>query len=424
MRLPTSFVVLTLLSSTLGSAAPTLSASLARRAATAITSTWDLSNLTVAAVRAPPRGWPLPVMNKDWDAADVGYDLNATVDYGVELIAEAAAKGAKVVAFPETWVPGYPKGYDENDWMLKHVDAYIANSLVVGSSQWEQFVAAAATNEVYVGLGYSEREGDHIYMAQALFGPHGEVLIHRHKLRPSGGERDLWSDGTVQQLEVVSTPIGRISMLECWEHFHPAMTFPIQVQTPDLHIGPFPYNPQINDTTAQWWEDVEVNFAATRVFAVNSGAVTLTAGVGGAVIFSGQGAKLAEGEANDSFDETPILYASVNATRFANVTSNANGEQSWDILQQIEAAIPAYIPQVNGTLVPQRNTSIKALEAAAANYSGTHPNATISTSSSIAAANATGTAAIAAVQTGASSLLAAQGFVVIASVALGAAILA
>lgn len=35
-------------------------------------------------------------------------DLSAAVEKTVQLIEEAAKGGAKVVAFPETWIPGYP----------------------------------------------------------------------------------------------------------------------------------------------------------------------------------------------------------------------------------------------------------------------------------------------------------------------------
>lgn len=41
-------------------------------------------------------------------------------------------------------------------------------------------------NSYLQGLSYSERNGNKIYMAQALISPEGETLIHRHKLRPSG----------------------------------------------------------------------------------------------------------------------------------------------------------------------------------------------------------------------------------------------
>ena len=37
-------------------------------------------------------------------------DLSATIEKTCALINEAADKGARLVAFPECWVPGYPGG--------------------------------------------------------------------------------------------------------------------------------------------------------------------------------------------------------------------------------------------------------------------------------------------------------------------------
>lgn len=120
------------------------------------------------------------------------------------------------MAFPETWcefislspfsnsleahlfrlpVPGYPKGNDDA-WIREHAESFIENSLVVGDSNWLSLVAAAKNNSVFLGLGFSERAGDYIYMAQALISPEGKVLIHRHKLRPSGGSSSSFSPST------------------------------------------------------------------------------------------------------------------------------------------------------------------------------------------------------------------------------------
>src|SRR5438552_3834451 len=41
-------------------------------------------------------------------AAPVWLDLDATVDKTIALIEQAAAQGAKLIAFPETFIPGYP----------------------------------------------------------------------------------------------------------------------------------------------------------------------------------------------------------------------------------------------------------------------------------------------------------------------------
>lgn len=75
-------------------------------AASSYASTSDYSNMTVAVVRSPPVNWPMPILNKTWNAND-NFDLNATVDYGVALIEEAASNGANLVVFPEVWFPGY-----------------------------------------------------------------------------------------------------------------------------------------------------------------------------------------------------------------------------------------------------------------------------------------------------------------------------
>lgn len=41
-------------------------------------------------------------------AEPVWLDLDATIDKTCKLIEEAALNGAKLIAFPECWIPGYP----------------------------------------------------------------------------------------------------------------------------------------------------------------------------------------------------------------------------------------------------------------------------------------------------------------------------
>ena len=41
-------------------------------------------------------------------ASPVFLDANATIDKTICAHGKAAKNGAKVIAFPETWVPGYP----------------------------------------------------------------------------------------------------------------------------------------------------------------------------------------------------------------------------------------------------------------------------------------------------------------------------
>ncbi|KAL3477424.1 aliphatic nitrilase-like protein [Aspergillus californicus] len=333
-------------------------------AAVGLSNSTNYDNLTVAVVRAPPANWPLPLMNKNWTGVE--FNLNATISKAVRLIGEAADNGANLVVFPELWFPGYPKGIADNTSMAPHIANYIANSLTLNSPQWKSLTTAANSNNVYIIPGFSHRQGNHIYMAQALISPDGEVLYLRHKLRPSGGERTIWSDGTLDELKVIATPYGRWGILECWEHFHPAMTFNVQAQAETLHIASWPQIPDSNDPNAEAFETAEVNIAAARVYAVNSGAPVAMAAVGNVRFIGSDGLEITSVNASTSFDETPLVYTSFNTTGLAGTTPyTTDGEQSWGILQQIRAGFPSYIPRVIGDFVTRSVIGIDDLLAGA-----------------------------------------------------------
>ncbi|KAI9155587.1 Arylacetonitrilase [Paramyrothecium foliicola] len=321
---------------------------------------FDKSNVTLSAVVAAPAGWPMPVGNKNWEE---GYfDLNATVSYGVQLIAEARSNGADLVAFPELWFPGYPKSL-ESKWMFPRVEEYVVNSLAVNSTEWDTLRGAAKEHEMFVSFGFSERDGDFIYMSQALFGPDGEVLINRRKLRPSGSERGLWSDGSVEGLKVVDTAIGRISMLQCWEHLRPSMTFNIQAQMPNIHVGAWPYN-ENPGSDVQNWEDTEVAYSALKLISILTNAVTVTPSIGHGFINQFT-AIIAESDSNSTSSadgnegSAPIIYASVNGSYWSDQSYDKNGEVSWGTLQQIEEGFPKYIPKDTNDFIKFRQYSTK-----------------------------------------------------------------
>ncbi|KAL1625086.1 hypothetical protein SLS56_007513 [Neofusicoccum ribis] len=305
------------------------------------TNTTTPSNLTVALVRAPPANWPSPILNKNWTHHP--FDLNATVAKATTLITPAAAAGAHLVVFPELWFPGYPKGIDAAWIASPAARAYIANSLTVGGPQWRALLAAAAAARVHVALAYSERGATALHMGQALIAPNGTALVVRRKLRPSGIEREFWSDGEGEGLVVVETG---------------GMTFPMQAQLEDLHVASFPYMPGPADPAALSWESVEVNSAAARTYAVNSGAVTLFAAVGHSAVYDGTGVEVAAVAADVDFDEQPMLYASVNASAFRRQRYDVDGEQSWGVLEQVEAEFPASIPRVEGTFTEKKTVLI------------------------------------------------------------------
>jgi predicted amidohydrolase len=66
---------------------------------------------------------------------------------------------------------------------------YVQNSLPNDSPEMKRICAAAAENQINVALGYSERSGESVYIAQALISETGEMKMTRRKLKVSGQRR-------------------------------------------------------------------------------------------------------------------------------------------------------------------------------------------------------------------------------------------
>src|SRR5271168_3046568 len=126
-------------------------------------------------------------------AAPVWMDLDGTVAKTIRFIEEAAKAGAKLVAFPETWIPGYPfhVWLGTPAWTIASgfVQRYFDNALVYDSPQARSISEAARRNKITVVLGLAERSGGSLYIAQWLIGPGGETISQRRKLRPTHVER-------------------------------------------------------------------------------------------------------------------------------------------------------------------------------------------------------------------------------------------
>jgi nitrilase len=171
-----------------------------------------------------------------------------TLERGVELLEEAAAGGAKLVSFPETWVPGYPEWV----WRLRPGDDYtlsgdihgrlIENAVDLKAGQLKPIQAAAKRLKLTVSIGVHERDGEFsrgtLYNSVVLIGPDGEVLNRHRKLMPTNPERMVWGAGDATGLRVTATPAGRVGALICWENYMPLARFAIFAQGCEIYIAP------------------------------------------------------------------------------------------------------------------------------------------------------------------------------------------
>ncbi|MBT9488818.1 MAG: carbon-nitrogen hydrolase family protein [Rubrivivax sp.] len=201
-------------------------------------------------------------------AAPVFLDLDAGVDKAIALIAEAAANGAKLIAFPETWLPGYPWfiWLDSPAWGMQFIQRYHDNSLVYGSPQAYRLAAAAQQHKVMVVMGHSEKAGGSLYMGQWIIGADGETVAIRRKLKPTHVERTIFGEGDGSDLSVWDTPLGRVGALCCWEHLQPLSKYAMYAQNEQVHVAAWPSFSLYRG--GAYALGAEVNNAASRIYAV------------------------------------------------------------------------------------------------------------------------------------------------------------
>ncbi|MEM7469404.1 MAG: nitrilase-related carbon-nitrogen hydrolase, partial [Pseudomonadota bacterium] len=114
-------------------------------------------------------------------ASPVYMNLDGCIDKASTLIKEAASNGANIIAFPETWIPGYPwfVWLGAPAWSLQFIPPYHENSMEVDSPQMKKLCQAAKENNIQVCFGFSEKAAGTRYMSQALLSENGEILFVR-----------------------------------------------------------------------------------------------------------------------------------------------------------------------------------------------------------------------------------------------------
>ncbi len=186
-------------------------------------------------------------------ASPVFMNLEASLAKAIALIQQAAEQGAKLVAFGETWLAGYPAWLDYcpnaalwNHEPTKEVFARLRrNSVVVPGLETEMLSEVAAKYGVVLVVGINERiergaGNGTLYNSLLTFGAGGSILNHHRKLVPTYTERLVWGQGDAAGLEAVETNAGRVGGLICWEHWMPLARQALHVSGEDVHIAVFP----------------------------------------------------------------------------------------------------------------------------------------------------------------------------------------
>ena len=180
-------------------------------------------------------------------------DLSGALEQTAALAGEAARRGATLVVFPETWIPGYPIWFDvcRDAGLWDHAPTkrlharYADASVDVHGAGGAALAEVARSLAITLVVGVSERvtEGPGrgtLYNALLTYGPDGGLLNHHRKLMPTYTERLVWGQGDADGLRAVDTPAGRVGGLVCWEHWMPLARQALHESGEDIHVAAWP----------------------------------------------------------------------------------------------------------------------------------------------------------------------------------------
>ncbi len=190
---------------------------------------------------------PAPFLASVVQAAPVFFNKAKTVDKVLQLIAQASAEKSSLILFPEVFIPGYPRGLifgttvggrtaEGREMFLR----YWENSITVPGPETQLIAQAAKHANAYVVIGVTEKDtiSDTLYCSLLYFSPQGE-LIHKHrKLKPTAAERIIWGEGDGRDLQVLTTPLGKIGGLICWENYMPLARTALYQQGIEIYLAP------------------------------------------------------------------------------------------------------------------------------------------------------------------------------------------
>jgi nitrilase len=175
-------------------------------------------------------------------AAPAYLDKDGGVARTIELIDQAVSAGARLIAFPECWIPGYPwwAWLGAPAWGMQFVQRHFDNCLTADGPEVALIAQHAMSRGIYAVLGYSERDGGSAYIAQLHIDPFDRTVTTRRKLKATHVERTIFGEGDGSDFFVRETPLGRIGALCCWEHLNPLNKFAMYSQNEQVHIGAWP----------------------------------------------------------------------------------------------------------------------------------------------------------------------------------------
>ena len=177
--------------------------------------------------------------------ASIFLDTERSVEKVCSLIEEAAGHGARLIVFPEAFLPGFPVWAALEAPIRTHqlFKELAASAVALDGPELARIRRTARRKGIFVSIGFTEGTKASVgclWNANALIGADGTLLNHHRKLVPTWYEKLIWANGDASGLRVSDTELGRIGMLICGENTNPLARFALMAEGEQVHISSYP----------------------------------------------------------------------------------------------------------------------------------------------------------------------------------------
>ena len=180
-------------------------------------------------------------------AASVFLDREGSTEKACRLIREAGRNGARVIGFPEGYIPAHPVWYHHHPATSAIANelavALFKNSVEIPGPEIDALCAAARDANAYVVVGVCEklpRTIGTMFNTQVYIGPEGRLLGKHQKLVPTVGERLVHAGGFGDTFGAFQTEFGPMSGLICGENSNPLAVFALTAEGTRIHVMSWP----------------------------------------------------------------------------------------------------------------------------------------------------------------------------------------
>ena len=177
----------------------------------------------------------------------VFFDKEKTIDKMEVLVKKYAKEGCELIVFPESFIPGYPRGFSfgaiigsrTKEGRELYAD-YHKNSLDIASKDLRRLEKLAKSQNVYLVIGATEKENVNgsLFCSMLYISPTDGLLGTHRKIKPTGTERLVWAEAAGDKLVTFQTKIGKLGGLICWENYMPLARMSMYKKGVEIYIAP------------------------------------------------------------------------------------------------------------------------------------------------------------------------------------------